>query len=207
MMLAAVASLSWVSASHANSILVNFVNATADITSGYYDFNYSISLAGTSGAVSDLKTNDFFTIVDFAGMDATAIARTSAILAAAHSDWSFTTPLVAVLPPPAGITESNTAANAQFNYNAATTLSSDLGLGVFTVVTNVKGGLLHGYAAADHNHATGAAEANEGTVIAADSNGPDTVTPVPSSFYAGLGLFGLLGTGLASRKLRVVPSL
>jgi len=168
----------------ANSILVKFVSTTG--SSPNFSWNYTADLAGTSGAPSELRTNDYFALADFAGLNQAATTTANAGL----TNWVVSYPATTAFPFPGALSETG-ATNVVFTYKGTATIPSDVSpLVTFSVISSIGfPSTLIAYGGADHATAAngGAAQSNFGAVA-----GPSAV-PLPPALWAGLSLMGMMG--------------
>jgi len=188
--------------------------------------NAAIASDGSGGALytytaeltfgNQVQDGDFFTIYDFQGLLGITSQVSGANVIAAGGTWTFssttTGPTPSMLPAsgvagaPGPLGDRADLPNITFTYHGATVTGTSpfpplTLLLTFTAHTTVfPGNQGDSFVAQDHSPIDGTAQSNFGSVLVPfDVNGP-TITPVPGSAYAGMGLMGLLGLGRVIRR-------
>jgi hypothetical protein len=187
---------------------VNFTGET--VVAGNSFFSYDLSLGGSASNSVELQTNDFATIIDF-GPANPVVGYSGAFIA----DWSVSQNFVGPIPTtPLNLNpvanDNPTVLDLTFTWIGPTTplggTTGSLDLGTFTVQsgTNATQTSTSNYVSTDEEGGPVFLPADEiGTTIVPFGQ-PGNLTPLPSSAWGGLALFGLLGCGALSRKIRQV---
>jgi hypothetical protein len=196
----------------ADTLFVTFIGTSGTGTT----FNYDVTLSGSSSVAVQVAPGDFATIIDF-GPVLGSIVYTGNYF----GDWAASQAAFGPIPThPFDLTpvaNDTPVLNLTFTWTGAVdgTLSpspdtGSIDLGVFSVTdaTGATQTTSSAWVSQDHEAAVppgttfSLAEHIDTTTVPFGQ--PGNLTPLPSSVWGGMALFGLLGCGAVSRKVRQV---